>query len=234
MSQTAQYILEPGRIGPKDLYGIFFSLLPDSARPPDCSSYKPAYHGPYFHQHFLILLLHVSPKLRHALTLIRGATVTLTNRDGALLTAFLALFVTFVGRSFWRIFCFVAHRTLSTSAAQDGLYHQTQAVLRNADESIAGLKYFVLLAWNWRKKSTRLWLRFIPLIGVATVVTIGFFVASVFSSQVGHQCKDPHLEGLFCQNFLHCCCTRSGPITPGSITGYDPQPISLCLECCTA
>lgn len=56
---------------------------------------------------------------------IEGATITLTHRDGGLLTAFIALFVTIVASSFWRLFCFAAHLKLSAmDAPQDGLYRK--------------------------------------------------------------------------------------------------------------
>ena len=115
---------------------------------------------------------------------LRGATLTLTKRDGGFLTAFIALFVTVVARSFWRLFCFVAHSSLSVSTSRDGLYHQTQAILRNADESIIGLKYLGQLAWHWRRKAQRPWYRIIPLLGTTIAITISFYIASIFSSQV--------------------------------------------------
>lgn len=116
---------------------------------------------------------------------IKGATLTLTHRDGGLLTAFLALFVTFAGRSFWRLFCFIAHACLSAGATpQDGLYHQRQAILRNATTGFIGLQYFVQLGWGWRNKALKSWLRIIPLITVTALLVVSFYVAGIFSSQV--------------------------------------------------
>jgi hypothetical protein len=45
---------------------------------------------------------------------VGGLTITLTRRDGGLLTAFLALFVGVVGTCFWRLSCFVLHWYLSS------------------------------------------------------------------------------------------------------------------------
>lgn len=54
---------------------------------------------------------------------IQGATLTLSHQNGGLLTAFLALFITVVASSFWRLFCFAAHFKLSAGKSpQDGLY----------------------------------------------------------------------------------------------------------------
>lgn len=114
----------------------------------------------------------------------RGATITFTNSNGALLIAFLALFVTTVGSSFWRLVCFVTHTNLSTRTDQDAIYHQRQAILRNADTSLVGVQHLLRLAWSWRRKSHSMWLRLGPLIGISILLTIGFYVASIFSSQV--------------------------------------------------
>lgn len=116
---------------------------------------------------------------------VRGATLTLTHRDGGLLTAFLALFVTVVGISFWRLFCFAMHTRFSAmNVSQDGLYHQRQAVLRNAATSTIGLRYFVQMVWAWRSRASRRWLRILPVMSVTLILTAAFQFASIFSSQV--------------------------------------------------
>lgn len=116
--------------------------------------------------------------------LTRGATITLSKRDGGFLTAFLALFVAMVGKSFWRLFCLTAHTVFSSSAAQNGLYHQRQAILRNSNESVAGFKSLTQLAWSWRHRSTKLSLKMVPLMIVSAILMIGFYTAGIFSSKV--------------------------------------------------
>lgn len=59
--------------------------------------------------------------------------------DGGLLSSFIACFVTFSGTCFWRLACFVLHLRLSSYRPEDGLYHQRQAILRNAASGIGGL-----------------------------------------------------------------------------------------------
>lgn len=116
---------------------------------------------------------------------VRGATLTLTHRNGGLVTAFLALFVTVVGRGFWRLFCFAAHSSFSSARTpQDGFYHQRQAVLRNASTSMVGLLYSVQIAFKWQNRTSRRWLRMLPVISVTALMTAGFYVASIFSSRV--------------------------------------------------
>lgn len=115
---------------------------------------------------------------------IRGATLTLNHRDAGFLSAFSALFVSIVGRSFWRLFCYVMHARLSTSKPQDGLYHQRQVVLRNAATDVIGLQYFAELAWNWRNRASKMWTRLLPLSISTAMITAAFHAASILSSQV--------------------------------------------------
>lgn len=116
--------------------------------------------------------------------MIRGATLTLTHRNGGLLTAFLALFVTFVGRSFWRLFCRSAHFIYSTAESQDCFYHQRQAILRNTNTAMTGLAYLTQVAWVSRNKSSTVSLRIVPLLIFAIVISTTFSVAGIFSSWV--------------------------------------------------
>lgn len=55
---------------------------------------------------------------------IFGATITLTSRDGALLVTFLALFVSLVETSFWRIVCLALHRYVYSTEA--GMHSTTK------------------------------------------------------------------------------------------------------------
>lgn len=115
---------------------------------------------------------------------IKGSTITLTHRNGSLLTAFLALYVALVGRSFWRLFCFTLHSFFSNGLSpQDGLYHQRQVILRNTGSDVDGLQYFVRLIWAWRNRSVRPWRRVLPLLGLTILTTTAFYAASILSSQ---------------------------------------------------
>lgn len=116
---------------------------------------------------------------------IRGATITLNSRDGALLTAFIALFVTFTGTSFWRIACFTLHRIFSSDKPQDGLYHQQQAILRNSVNGTSALISFIRILWAWRKRANRSLIRIAPLIVVAAFCVGTFTVAGLLSSKIG-------------------------------------------------
>lgn len=70
---------------------------------------------------------------------IAGATLTLTQRNGGFLIAFIALYVTVTGGRFWTIVAFIAHILQSSDTVRDGIYHQRQAILRNTNSSVLGL-----------------------------------------------------------------------------------------------
>lgn len=122
---------------------------------------------------------------------IRGATLTLSHRNGGLLTAFLALFITIVGRSFWRLFCFIVHSRLSKPEnPQHTLHHQQQVVLRNAATGMIGLQLFSQLAWKWRHITARHRFRTFLLMSLTAIIMTVFYMASIFSSEVRALTKD--------------------------------------------
>jgi hypothetical protein len=117
--------------------------------------------------------------------LIAGATLTLTKRDGGLLIAFIALFVTVTGERFWAIVSFIAHIALSREAAQDGIYHQRQAILRNSSSSSSGLWNLLRISWAWRRhRKASPFKRIFPLLLFSFITLSTFAVAGIFSSRV--------------------------------------------------
>ncbi|KAL0260139.1 hypothetical protein SLS55_005885 [Diplodia seriata] len=115
---------------------------------------------------------------------VLGLTLTLSRRQGDLLIAFTALFITFVGTSFWRIACFTIHSLYSSGEAQDALYHQRQAMLRNSANGTSGLIRAVQLLLAWRNKAIKPVRRIFPVIAFALLTIYGFGAASGFSSRV--------------------------------------------------
>lgn len=108
----------------------------------------------------------------------RGATLTLDRRRGAFLIAFLALFVSTTGRSFWEITRYILHTTFSAEASSDGLHHQRQAILRNSVLPLDALFNIVWAACVWRKRTTNVNRKIIPTAIVATVVAAAFAISS--------------------------------------------------------
>lgn len=116
---------------------------------------------------------------------IFGSTITLNRRDGGLLISFIALFITLVGTSFWRILCFALHHYLSSEAPRDALYHQQQAIFRNSANGGSGLWSLAQVLWAWRRyKTHRPFRRMLPAI-ILTAFFLGLFaVAGIFSSKI--------------------------------------------------
>ncbi|KAF2655639.1 hypothetical protein K491DRAFT_678705 [Lophiostoma macrostomum CBS 122681] len=115
---------------------------------------------------------------------INGSTLTLTRKDGALLISFIAIFIALSGKSFWRICCFVIHRCLSTTTPEDGLHHQRQAILRNADTPEDGAWRMIQILIAWRSNSRRPLLRLLPLAILAFLTFSALLVGGIFSSRL--------------------------------------------------
>ncbi|OIW32348.1 hypothetical protein CONLIGDRAFT_699027 [Coniochaeta ligniaria NRRL 30616] len=115
---------------------------------------------------------------------IFGATLTLTQSNANLLIAFVSFFVTYVGTRFWRIACLVLHFIYSSRAPRDGLYHQRQAILRNASSAEDGLYTVLCLGRVWRKIARHTWYRIVPLVVFAAMCVAGWTLAAGFSSKI--------------------------------------------------
>ena len=130
---------------------------------------------------------------------VRGSTITLTRRDGALLTAFLAIFVTFAGSRMWKIIAFSIYLSLSRDSSQDALFHQRQAILRNSSSADKAFSNFLKVAWAWRKSKYLVCLKVGPLALISLVGSLAFAVAGVFSSQISSFTgNEVLLSGLNC------------------------------------
>lgn len=121
-----------------------------------------------------------------------GATITLTNRNGALLIAFLALFASLAGTGLWRITCFILHHIYSTETAQDALHHQLQLILRNSANGTSGLWSLSRIIWAWSSgKAQNYYKRLMPLFLFTLLLLGASGAASTFSSKIatamGHE-----------------------------------------------
>lgn len=119
-----------------------------------------------------------------------GLTLTLTSRNGAFLTAFLALFVSFTGICSWRIARFALHQYFSTDTAQDGLYHQRQNTLRNASSGMSGLISLIRILKSWRLRSHRPYYRLVPLVTIISLSVMVFAALSILSAKIGSEMGD--------------------------------------------
>ena len=115
---------------------------------------------------------------------VTGSTITLKERDGGLLTAFLALFVSAAGAACWKILSYALHQYRARQEFLDGLHHQQQAVFRNSDSPARASWQMIKLTWYWRSHATNYIARTAPLAGLALLSLMLFGVAGIFSSEV--------------------------------------------------
>lgn len=117
---------------------------------------------------------------------ILGATITLSQRNGSLLTAFLGIFVTIAGTACWRILSFFVHQHRAGHDWKDKevLLHQQQVILRNSGNSTGTAWQTIRLAWDQRKLGKKHILKSSPLFFLALCITLLFAAAGVFSSAV--------------------------------------------------
>ena len=112
---------------------------------------------------------------------IGGATLTTNFTTGAILVAFLALFIQYTGTRLWGILRFTIHQMKVTKRPQDGLYQQQQVILRNFPPADAA-RHLMKVGWAWRSKIPNSVTRSIPLTLVAVVLWIAFLLAAILSS----------------------------------------------------
>ncbi|KAL8824813.1 MAG: hypothetical protein Q9170_008033 [Blastenia crenularia] len=113
-----------------------------------------------------------------------GSTITLSERNGGLLTAFLATFVTAAGVAFWSILSYSLHQARAVQEEQPTIHHQEQATLRNAGTPGAAAWQLIQLSWYWRKHAIKSIRRTLPIILLALFNIVCFGLASIFSSEV--------------------------------------------------
>jgi hypothetical protein len=119
-----------------------------------------------------------------------GLTLTLTHRQGAYLTAFVAILVTYTGRCVWNIARFIIHQRLCTppTAAKDAVYHQRQAILRNTDSGLAAAWRFLQMSYAWR--GNQVFRKIVVVLFFSSLLTLSAIAASILSSQVANSTGD--------------------------------------------
>ena len=115
---------------------------------------------------------------------VAGSTITLSNRAGGFLTAFLAILVSFAGAACWRITSYAVHQCRASRDYKDTLHHQQQVILCNTGSPAGALWTFVQLPWYWRRNAVRSFLRVLPLALLALLNSAAFGIAGIFSSEV--------------------------------------------------
>jgi hypothetical protein len=119
--------------------------------------------------------------------LVQGTTLTLTKRNGGLLGAFLAIFITFAGGMFWRILSYALHQANTTDPSQkhDALHYQRQVILRNSGSGAGGVAWGMMkLAIAWRGKVANPFLRCLSFAFLAGLNVLLFGIAGIFTSEI--------------------------------------------------
>ena len=125
---------------------------------------------------------------------IVGATLTLSERDGSLLTSFIAAFVTLVGAQGWRILSFAFHQLRSSGGPQDGIFHQQQTIFRNVSTPGGAAWSFIQQWWAWRHtERSRAFLRIFPWAFLATAYVLLFAALATFSAETSKAATDDRL-----------------------------------------
>ena len=82
------------------------------------------------------------------------------------------------------IISFIAHQVRSDGNARDGLYHQRQTILRNANGPLYSLIYQARISWAWRNRAAQTWRRQFPLLTLGVVHIALFTASSILTSEV--------------------------------------------------
>jgi hypothetical protein len=107
-------------------------------------------------------------------------------KDGNVLIAFLALFVSWTGGNLWSIICFGIHQLRSTPKKRDGLHHQIQALFNTHLSSVSLGWRLWQVSWHWRNRTTRIMRRTMPLISGCLAFFAVITAAGLFSSRVAN------------------------------------------------
>ena len=109
-----------------------------------------------------------------------GATLTLSQQNGNLLLAFLALFIGASGRALWTIIRFILHTSLSTTVPRDAVYHQQQAVLRNTPLAHDAAIDLLRASFVWHQRTHSVRRRVLPVALLAAMISALSVAASTF------------------------------------------------------
>lgn len=129
---------------------------------------------------------------------VYGITLTLSPRNTAILVACVALFVQLSGAQLWGVLRFAFHQSRMSKRPEDGLYHQQQAVLRNSTSDLATSRQLLLLAWAWRHRAHRPFVRNLSLIFLALFHFTLFGFAGIFSSKIIQAGQEVLIRSPFC------------------------------------
>ncbi|KAE8445219.1 hypothetical protein EG329_013591 [Mollisiaceae sp. DMI_Dod_QoI] len=120
----------------------------------------------------------------HDFGTVKGATLTITTRNGGYLIAFLAILISVAGGNFWTIIRFILHQSKAAVKNTNAYYAQQQIILRHSDGPIHTARKLIQISWAWRRIMPGSFLRSLHLVTFAFIILSLFSVAAIFSSEV--------------------------------------------------
>jgi hypothetical protein len=109
--------------------------------------------------------VHLGSWIDRSKGVVQGANITITNSNGVILVAIVALFVQFVGQHLWGIASFIWHQCRVSHRPKSVLQYQQDVSLRNNGSPGQSIWYFLEIAWAWRstRKESHGWWRLVVL-----------------------------------------------------------------------
>jgi hypothetical protein len=115
---------------------------------------------------------------------IQGATLTISTRQGGLLIAFLALYVSVTGTRLWAIIRFILHQLNARRGARTAFYAQQQLILRNSGGALTTAYGLFQVSWAWKGVVSNPFARSLHFILLAFLVVAIALIGGIFSSEV--------------------------------------------------
>lgn len=115
---------------------------------------------------------------------IQGATLTISTRQGGLLIAFLALYVSVTGTRLWAIIRFILHQLNTRRVTRSAFHAQQQLLLRNSGGPLATAYGLLQISWAWKGVARSPLPRSLHFILLALLVLAITLVGGIFSSEV--------------------------------------------------
>ena len=151
---------------------------------------------------------------------IRGATITISSRNGNLLISFIATFITIVGSALWKILTYLFHQVRSSKDPQDGLHYQQQNILRNTSTPGSAAYQFLQQLWYWRGKACASFLRTLPWALFSVIYLVLFTLLATFSSEVSKAAgRFRLLEGGDCGTWMF----KGDPTSDLAVKAYNQR-----------
>ena len=115
---------------------------------------------------------------------VLGSTITTTATAGAVIVAFLAVYITLCGTNLWTLLCFLIYHRRSSKENREGFFHQQQTLLRNNNSPFSASMQLFILGWFWRKSSPQALRGSLAPVAFGVTYAAAILIASICSSYI--------------------------------------------------